>query len=160
MNRLVAEVAAEHVSIMPVNDSGPEDVNRAVATARRRVFIVEPRTGGCASRRHGSRSRPVGTAIGALHRASYNGKAVRRWMIVVSEVREAADFCRYYAAEGRKLFGDAQPLPGPTGERNTLRLRGRGVFAAISPWIFPLAIFFGAGDGGTDGRKYHGCETG
>ncbi len=61
----------------------------------------------------------------------------------VSEVREAADFCRYYAVEGRKLFGDAQPLPGPTGERNTLRLRGRGVFAAISPWNFPLAIFMG-----------------
>jgi RHH-type proline utilization regulon transcriptional repressor/proline dehydrogenase/delta 1-pyrroline-5-carboxylate dehydrogenase len=61
----------------------------------------------------------------------------------VSEVREAADFCRYYAAEGRKLFGDAQPLPGPTGERNTLRLHGRGVFAAISPWNFPLAIFMG-----------------
>src|SRR5690606_32339425 len=44
---------------------------------------------------------------------------------------------------GRRLFGDAQSLPGPTGERNTLRLRGRGVFAAISPWNFPLAIFMG-----------------
>ena len=61
----------------------------------------------------------------------------------VSEVREAADFCRYYAAQGRKLFGADQPLPGPTGERNVLRLRGRGVFAAISPWNFPLAIFIG-----------------
>ena len=45
--------------------------------------------------------------------------------------------------EGRKLFGDAQTMPGPTGERNTLQLRGRGVFAAISPWNFPLAIFMG-----------------
>ena len=61
----------------------------------------------------------------------------------VSEVREAADFCRYYAAEGRKMFGGAQTMPGPTGERNTLQLRGRGVFAAISPWNFPLAIFMG-----------------
>jgi RHH-type proline utilization regulon transcriptional repressor/proline dehydrogenase/delta 1-pyrroline-5-carboxylate dehydrogenase len=34
-------------------------------------------------------------------------------------------------------------LPGPTGESNTLRLRGRGVFACISPWNFPLAIFAG-----------------
>jgi len=61
----------------------------------------------------------------------------------LSEVREAADFCRYYAAEGRKLFGDGETLAGPTGESNTLKLRGRGVFVAISPWNFPLAIFTG-----------------
>jgi RHH-type transcriptional regulator, proline utilization regulon repressor / proline dehydrogenase / delta 1-pyrroline-5-carboxylate dehydrogenase len=60
-----------------------------------------------------------------------------------SEVREAVDFCRYYAAEGRELFGHGKALPGPTGESNTLKLRGRGVFAAISPWNFPLAIFTG-----------------
>lgn len=61
----------------------------------------------------------------------------------LSEVREAADFCRYYAAQGRKLFDDGEPMPGPTGESNVLRVRGRGVFAAISPWNFPLAIFLG-----------------
>jgi RHH-type proline utilization regulon transcriptional repressor/proline dehydrogenase/delta 1-pyrroline-5-carboxylate dehydrogenase len=61
----------------------------------------------------------------------------------LSEVREAADFCRYYAAEGRKLFGGGETLAGPTGESNTLALRGRGVFVAISPWNFPLAIFTG-----------------
>jgi RHH-type transcriptional regulator, proline utilization regulon repressor / proline dehydrogenase / delta 1-pyrroline-5-carboxylate dehydrogenase len=61
----------------------------------------------------------------------------------LSEVREAADFCRYYAAEGRKLFGPGEAMPGPTGESNMLRLRGRGVFVATSPWNFPLAIFLG-----------------
>jgi RHH-type proline utilization regulon transcriptional repressor/proline dehydrogenase/delta 1-pyrroline-5-carboxylate dehydrogenase len=61
----------------------------------------------------------------------------------VSEVREAADFCRYYAAQGRDLFGGSQTMPGPTGESNILSLRGRGVFVAISPWNFPLAIFLG-----------------
>ena len=61
----------------------------------------------------------------------------------LSEVREAVDFCRYYAAEGRKLFGEGEAMPGPTGESNLLRLRGRGVFVAISPWNFPLAIFLG-----------------
>jgi RHH-type proline utilization regulon transcriptional repressor/proline dehydrogenase/delta 1-pyrroline-5-carboxylate dehydrogenase len=61
----------------------------------------------------------------------------------LSEVREAADFCRYYAAQGRKLFGAGAALPGPTGESNVLLLRGRGVFVAISPWNFPLAIFLG-----------------
>jgi RHH-type proline utilization regulon transcriptional repressor/proline dehydrogenase/delta 1-pyrroline-5-carboxylate dehydrogenase len=61
----------------------------------------------------------------------------------VAELREAVDFCRYYAARGRELFGTPQELPGPTGERNTLSLQGRGVFVCISPWNFPLAIFSG-----------------
>src|ERR1700749_2612365 len=34
-------------------------------------------------------------------------------------------------------------MPGPTGESNVLHSRGRGVFVAISPWNFPLAIFLG-----------------
>jgi RHH-type proline utilization regulon transcriptional repressor/proline dehydrogenase/delta 1-pyrroline-5-carboxylate dehydrogenase len=61
----------------------------------------------------------------------------------IGEVREAADFCRYYAAMARKLFGKPADLPGPTGETNQLFLAGRGVFVCISPWNFPLAIFTG-----------------
>ena len=61
----------------------------------------------------------------------------------VSEVREAVDFCRYYAAEGRRLMGFPLSLPGPTGEINQLSLHGRGVVVCISPWNFPLAIFTG-----------------
>jgi RHH-type proline utilization regulon transcriptional repressor/proline dehydrogenase/delta 1-pyrroline-5-carboxylate dehydrogenase len=61
----------------------------------------------------------------------------------VAELREAVDFLRYYAAQSRALFGASEVLPGPTGERNTLRHRGRGVFLCISPWNFPLAIFLG-----------------
>ncbi|MGY4397065.1 RHH-type proline utilization regulon transcriptional repressor/proline dehydrogenase/delta 1-pyrroline-5-carboxylate dehydrogenase [Sphingomonas sp. UYAg733] len=61
----------------------------------------------------------------------------------ILELREAVDFLRYYATEARRQFGAADPLPGPTGESNTLTLHGRGVIAAISPWNFPLAIFTG-----------------
>jgi RHH-type proline utilization regulon transcriptional repressor/proline dehydrogenase/delta 1-pyrroline-5-carboxylate dehydrogenase len=61
----------------------------------------------------------------------------------VLEVREAVDFLHYYAAEARRLFAGPLPMPGPTGEDNTLRLHGRGVFATIAPWNFPLAIFTG-----------------
>ena len=61
----------------------------------------------------------------------------------ISEIREAADFCRYYAARAREQFGEGQVLQGPTGERNVLSLHGRGVFVCISPWNFPLAIFTG-----------------
>jgi RHH-type proline utilization regulon transcriptional repressor/proline dehydrogenase/delta 1-pyrroline-5-carboxylate dehydrogenase len=61
----------------------------------------------------------------------------------IAEVREAVDFLRYYAAQARSEFGEEKVLVGPTGERNSLRLRGKGVFACISPWNFPLAIFTG-----------------
>ena len=61
----------------------------------------------------------------------------------VLEVREAVDFLRFYASEARRQFTRPLPLPGPTGEQNELRLHGRGVFASISPWNFPLAIFTG-----------------
>ncbi|MFO0998295.1 MAG: bifunctional proline dehydrogenase/L-glutamate gamma-semialdehyde dehydrogenase PutA [Alphaproteobacteria bacterium] len=61
----------------------------------------------------------------------------------LGEVREAADFCRYYAHRARADYGRPRTLPGPTGEENTLALHGRGVFACISPWNFPLAIFTG-----------------
>jgi RHH-type proline utilization regulon transcriptional repressor/proline dehydrogenase/delta 1-pyrroline-5-carboxylate dehydrogenase len=59
------------------------------------------------------------------------------------DLREAADFLRYYANEARSYYGDPLELPGTTGERNVLTLHGRGVFCCISPWNFPLAIFVG-----------------
>ncbi|MGA8324381.1 MAG: bifunctional proline dehydrogenase/L-glutamate gamma-semialdehyde dehydrogenase PutA [Xanthobacteraceae bacterium] len=59
-----------------------------------------------------------------------------------AELREAVDYCRYYAAQARTTLAPQQ-MPGPTGESNVLRYRGRGVFACISPWNFPLAIFLG-----------------
>jgi RHH-type proline utilization regulon transcriptional repressor/proline dehydrogenase/delta 1-pyrroline-5-carboxylate dehydrogenase len=61
----------------------------------------------------------------------------------LGEVREAADFCRYYAMLARRHFARPQDLTGPTGESNRLELTGRGPFVAISPWNFPLAIFVG-----------------
>jgi RHH-type transcriptional regulator, proline utilization regulon repressor / proline dehydrogenase / delta 1-pyrroline-5-carboxylate dehydrogenase len=61
----------------------------------------------------------------------------------IAEVREAVDFLRYYADRARAEFGAGARLPGPTGESNELKLRGRGVFVCISPWNFPLAIFTG-----------------
>ena len=61
----------------------------------------------------------------------------------VAEIREAADFCRYYAMLAERDFGGPTELKGPVGEINQLVLPGRGVFACISPWNFPLAIFTG-----------------
>ena len=81
------------------------------------------------------------------HRAELAGLLVREGGKTVpdalDEIREAVDFCRYYAAQCHTHFEAGAALPGPTGEANTLRLHGRGVFATIAPWNFPLAIFTG-----------------
>jgi len=60
----------------------------------------------------------------------------------IAEIREAVDFCRYYAAQARANL-TSQTMPGYTGESNILQTEGRGVFVCISPWNFPLAIFTG-----------------
>jgi RHH-type transcriptional regulator, proline utilization regulon repressor / proline dehydrogenase / delta 1-pyrroline-5-carboxylate dehydrogenase len=98
---------------------------------------------------------PVETRARLLERAADDFEANRARFIAlleleggktlddaVAEVREAVDLCRYYAAQARVSLVP-QSLSGPTGEANTLGYRGRGVFVAISPWNFPLAIFIG-----------------
>ncbi|MFQ6021490.1 MAG: bifunctional proline dehydrogenase/L-glutamate gamma-semialdehyde dehydrogenase PutA [Acidiferrobacterales bacterium] len=81
------------------------------------------------------------------HRAEFMALCVREGGKCIpdalAEVREAADFCHYYAALARRVFGSPKVMPGPTGESNELSLHGRGVFVCISPWNFPLAIFTG-----------------
>ncbi|WP_291869939.1 bifunctional proline dehydrogenase/L-glutamate gamma-semialdehyde dehydrogenase PutA [Bradyrhizobium sp.] len=143
LSELVAAIAAETIPAAgSILDATPADANAAIVAARegfkgwgrtpahRRAAILEHAANLLEQRR--------AHFIALLQREG--GKTLDD---ALSEVREAVDFCRYYAAEGRKLFGDGEPLPGPTGESNTLRLRGRGVFLAISPWNFPLAIFLG-----------------
>jgi RHH-type proline utilization regulon transcriptional repressor/proline dehydrogenase/delta 1-pyrroline-5-carboxylate dehydrogenase len=58
----------------------------------------------------------------------------------IAEVREAVDFCRYYAHRARRDLAEPQVLPGNGGK---VRYQASGVFACISPWNFPLAIFSG-----------------
>ena len=69
-------------------------------------------------------------------------EAFKTWGDVVSEVREAVDFLRYYANEAQRIMNPIN-LQGPTGESNELRLIARGPWVCISPWNFPLAIFIG-----------------
>lgn len=111
------------------------------------------------SRLHGGfpgwSSTPPASRIGALRRAAdalearlpeFCGLLVREAYKTLgdalAEVREAVDLLRYYAMQAEALLAP-MTLPGPTGERNTMVLRGRGVFVCISPWNFPLAIYIG-----------------
>jgi RHH-type transcriptional regulator, proline utilization regulon repressor / proline dehydrogenase / delta 1-pyrroline-5-carboxylate dehydrogenase len=79
----------------------------------------------------------------ALFLALLQSEAGKTLDDALAELREAVDFCRYYAVEATRHFATPLALPGPTGEDNHLLLRGRGVFACIAPWNFPLAIFLG-----------------
>jgi RHH-type transcriptional regulator, proline utilization regulon repressor / proline dehydrogenase / delta 1-pyrroline-5-carboxylate dehydrogenase len=80
------------------------------------------------------------------HRTTFMAMAVREAGKTIpdalGEVREAVDFCRYYAVQARQALRPVT-LPGPTGESNCLHYRGRGIIVSISPWNFPLAIFTG-----------------
>jgi RHH-type proline utilization regulon transcriptional repressor/proline dehydrogenase/delta 1-pyrroline-5-carboxylate dehydrogenase len=94
------------------------------------------------------RARILRTAADALEQqlpvfcALLVKEAFKTWGDAVSEVREAADFLRYYANEAERIMAPIA-MPGPTGETNELRLTARGVWVCISPWNFPLAIFMG-----------------
>jgi RHH-type proline utilization regulon transcriptional repressor/proline dehydrogenase/delta 1-pyrroline-5-carboxylate dehydrogenase len=97
-----------------------------------------------------------GYRANCLERAAdlYEANAARLYALLIREagktldnaqadLREAVDFLRYYASEARAVFEAPVEMPGPTGETNQMFLRGRGVFACIAPWNFPLAIFTG-----------------
>ncbi len=142
LNKLLSAVAASKPAITTITETSPDAATGLVAAARAgfkdwsatsaetRATILE-RTADLLESR-------APHFIALLQREG--GKTLDD---ALSEIREATDFCRYYAARGRKLFGPGETMPGPTGESNLLTLRGRGVFVAISPWNFPIAIFLG-----------------
>ena len=122
-------------------EASPDDVARAVDVAARAqpAWNARPADERAAILERLAdlleRDRPALMALAVREAGKTLGDAL-------DEVREATDFCRYYAAQARAL-GAPLSLPGPTGEINELTLAGRGVFACVSPWNFPLAIFLG-----------------
>ena len=139
---LLAAIAAIKPDIQGVVDADRETVSRAVVAARA-GFTDWSRTPATMRAQILERAADLLEQRRAHFIALLQREGGKTLDDAVSELREAADFCRYYAAEGLRLFGAGQAMPGPTGESNVLTLRGRGVFVAISPWNFPLAIFTG-----------------
>ncbi len=140
--REIRSPADRRVLVGRAADARPAEIDAALAQLAR-GWRDWDRTGG--SHRAAVLDRAADLIEGARDEllfllASEGGKTLADG---VAEVREAADACRWYAARAREQFGRPRELPGPTGERNTWQLGGRGVFAAISPWNFPLAIFTG-----------------
>jgi RHH-type proline utilization regulon transcriptional repressor/proline dehydrogenase/delta 1-pyrroline-5-carboxylate dehydrogenase len=129
-------------SVGAVSSAGPADVDAAIARAARAFpgWAATPATERalCLERAADLMEAERGAVIALCIREA--GKTIPD---AIAELREAVDFCRYYARQARADFDRPLMMPGPTGERNQLALHGRGVFACISPWNFPLAIFTG-----------------
>ncbi len=140
--RPVTDPADRRRTVGQVVEAGRDDVEQALARASR---VAGEWDSTPAEERAASLERVAD--LMEQNRAALMALAVREAGKTIpdalAELREAVDFCRYYAARAGADFAAPLALPGPTGERNQLELHGRGVFACISPWNFPLAIFTG-----------------
>ncbi len=140
--REVADPADRRRVIGEVVEAGPEHVDRALTRALRAApdWDATPADARAACLERTANLMEAQTAELMALCVREAGKTLTD---AIAEVREAVDFCRYYAARAREDFGAPKLMPGPTGERNEFSLHGRGVFVCISPWNFPLAIFMG-----------------
>ncbi len=138
----VLNPADRRVTVGEFRDATAQEVTNAFATAAR-GFPAWNRRGGEARAAILERAADLLETRAADFYALLVHEAGKIIGDAVSEVREAADFCRYYARQARSQFSAPERPHGPTGELNELSLDGRGVFACISPWNFPLAIFAG-----------------
>jgi len=141
LTRAVAALDAAGLPAPPA-DATAAQIDAAFAAARK----AQPAWDAAGGLARGRTLRAVADALeAALPRfvALLTREAGKTLADGVGEVREAADFCRYYASIAERDFDAPHPLPGPVGEHNSLELHGRGVFVAISPWNFPLSIFSG-----------------
>ncbi len=159
LGRAMEEAAGPWTAAPMVDGRTRADRERTLfdpADHRRRVGTVAEALAAAASAAPEWAATPLEERAGCLEQAADLMEEERAELMAVcvreagktiadalAEVREAVDFCRYYAARGRADFTAPEDLPGPTGESNQVSLHGRGVFAAISPWNFPLAIFTG-----------------
>lgn len=159
------ETQIKATALVPGSDAG-EVVRKITSPHDRSVVVGEISEASDAQVEsavtHAATAQVAWDALGGGHRADcleraadlYEANAARLYALLIREagktldnaqadLREAVDFLRYYASEARAKFQGPEGLPGPTGEANELYLRGRGVFACIAPWNFPLAIFTG-----------------
>ena len=61
----------------------------------------------------------------------------------IDEIKEAVDFCRFYADEAERLDAKVYEFTDLAGKQSRQVYKPRGTFVCISPWNFPLAIYTG-----------------
>ncbi len=138
-------ISAPHdnrVNVGVVHEADEKAVAEAMASASRQQHEWD-RLGGAARAAILEKAALLYEAKSARLMALLVQEAGKTLDNALSDLREAVDFLRYYAVQARAEFTGVLRLPGPTGESNELTLHGRGVFACIAPWNFPLAIFTG-----------------
>ncbi|HKQ95411.1 MAG TPA: bifunctional proline dehydrogenase/L-glutamate gamma-semialdehyde dehydrogenase PutA, partial [Aestuariivirgaceae bacterium] len=130
------------VVVGTVVEASEGDIDHALAAASRH-WLAWDRLGGPGRAEVLDRAADLYEKNSALLMHLLVGEAGKTLDNAQADLREAVDFLRYYGSRAREEFAGPSVLPGPTGERNEISLNGRGVFACISPWNFPLAIFTG-----------------
>ena len=138
-------IASPHdrrVTIGRVMPASPKDIESALAGARAAQLAWDRIGGGAraAILDHAAELYETNHAQLMAVMVREGGKTLSN---ALADLREAVDFLRYYASEARRQFEQPLQLAGATGERNALSFHGRGSFACISPWNFPIAIFTG-----------------
>ena len=120
-------------------DSGPEDVERAVAAAK----AAYPRWKALPAPKRGRDPLPRGRDPGAGARRSIARDMTREMGKVLDETRgdvqEAIDMTYYMAGEGRRQFGQTTPSEMPDKFQMSVR-QPVGIAGLITPWNFPMAI--------------------
>ncbi len=131
---------------------------------RQRAAQRRARLGPAGRRQRGRRSSTTAADLFERDRARLMAVMVREagktLENALGDVREAIDFLRYYAGEARRLFVGPVALPGPTGETNTLTLRGRGAVRLHLAVEFPARDLHRPGGRRAGGRQCRARQAG
>src|SRR6266700_3064347 len=140
-------------TIASINPSSPEDVVGHVAEAgipeaERAVKAARDAFEKWSRTSFETRCRLLERAADVMHRRRYELSALevfevgKAWAEADGDIREAMDFCRFYAHHMR-LIGRPRLTQHVLGEESYQHYWPRGVAMIIAPWNFPMAILCG-----------------
>jgi RHH-type transcriptional regulator, proline utilization regulon repressor / proline dehydrogenase / delta 1-pyrroline-5-carboxylate dehydrogenase len=141
-----------------VNPSAPDEVvgygsEAGISEAERAVKAAREAFGKWSRTPFEERARLLERAADIMERRRYELSAVevfevgKPWNEADGDIREAIDFCRFYAQQMRRL-GRPKLTQRVPGEDSYHHYWPRGVAFVIAPWNFPIAILCGMASGG------------
>jgi RHH-type transcriptional regulator, proline utilization regulon repressor / proline dehydrogenase / delta 1-pyrroline-5-carboxylate dehydrogenase len=141
-----------------VNPSAPDEVvgygsEAGISEAERAVKAAREAFGKWSRTPFEERARLLERAADIMERRRYELSAVevfevgKPWNEADGDIREAIDFCRFYAQQMRRL-GRPKLTQRVPGEGSYHHYWPRGVAFVIAPWNFPIAILCGMASGG------------
>jgi len=141
-----------------VNPSAPDEVvgygsEAGISEAERAVRAAREAFGKWSRTPFEERARLLERAADIMERRRYELSAVevfevgKPWNEADGDIREAIDFCRFYAQQMRRL-GRPKLTQRVPGEDSYHHYWPRGVAFVIAPWNFPIAILCGMASAG------------